>query len=108
MRPAFVPGDRLYVDPTPDRPIAPGDVIALWDPEHAGRLLLKRVVRIGVESVHDAPPGGEGTVHVEGDNAGASRDSRQFGDLPEAAVIGVVWYRYAPGPRRGPIPPRHV
>lgn len=104
MQPGFRPGDRLYVDPRPGRPLAVGDVVALRDPEAPDRLLLKRIARFV-----PAPGGGPGTARdlflvVEGDNAPGSRDSRQFGPLPSTAVIGLVWYRYAPLDRAGPVP----
>lgn len=104
MQPGFRPGDRLYVDPRPGRPLAVGDVVALRDPEAPDRLLLKRIARFV-----PAPGAGPGTARdlflaVEGDNAPGSRDSRQFGPLPPTAVVGLAWYRYAPLDRAGPVP----
>ena len=35
-------------------------------------------------------------MFVMGDNRGASSDSREFGPVPEALLIGQVVYRYFP------------
>ena len=105
MRPTFLPGDRLYVDPRPDRPLTVGDVVALRDPERPGRLLLKRVVRL-----EPCEPGATGpppvAFVVEGDNAAQSRDSRHFGPVLADALVGLVWFRYAPASRAGPVASR--
>lgn len=108
MLPDFAPGDRLLIDPRPARPLRAGDVVALRDPEHAGRLLLKRVVRLGPDVPGGDPALAPGTVFVEGDNRSRSRDSRRFGPVPRPDVVGIVWFRYAPSARRGPVGPRHA
>ena len=82
MRPALIPGDRVLVLRTGR--YRPGHVVALADPR-TGRTIIKRVV---------ATDGGE--VVVRGDNAAASTDSRTFGPVPRAAVLGRAVYRYAP------------
>ena len=100
MRPAFLPGDRLYVDPTPGRPLAAGDVVVARDPERPGHLLLKRIAATpdGADGARSSPAAGR--LVLAGDNAAASRDSRQFGSVPSSAVVGLVWFRYAPASRR--------
>jgi hypothetical protein len=45
-------------------------------------------------------------VHVVGDNGGASRDSRDFGAVDPAAVLGVAVYRYHPRNRAGSLAER--
>lgn len=103
MRPAFLPGDRILIDPAPGRPLVRGDVVVVRDPESAGRLLLKRVAALEGERGPDGlivPPG---RVYLLGDLASASRDSRAFGSVPVASVEGVAWWRYAPARRRGPV-----
>ena len=99
MRPTFLPGDRLWVDPRAYERLAPtvGDVVVVKDPEVTGRLLLKRVFEISLG------PSGEPRVDVRGDESSRSRDSRQFGKIAPSLVVGKVWYRYAPMTRRGPI-----
>ena len=86
MLPAFEPGDRLLAVRTAR--IRPGDVVAVEDPRARGRLLVKRV-----HSVSGA------LLEVRGDNDSASTDSRTFGPVPRAAVVGRVVYRYAPPER---------
>lgn len=103
MSPAFTAGDRLLVDPRPDRPLRVGDVVALRDPEEAGHLLLKRVARLGRDVPGGDPSLAAGRIFVVGDNARQSRDSHQFGPVSQDRILGVVWYRYAPPERRGPV-----
>ena len=97
MRPALEPGDRLWVDVSSAARSAPalGTIVVLADPEAPGRLLIKRVV-----GRNDAT----GRVTVHGDAAAASRDSRTFGPVPRAGILGVAWFRYRPADRRGPLP----
>jgi nickel-type superoxide dismutase maturation protease len=88
MRPGFQPGDRLVVLPMAG--VHPGQVVALRDPRHEERLLVKRVHAVAA-----------GLVDVRGDNDAASTDSRQFGPVPLARVVGRVVYRYHPPGRAG-------
>ncbi|MGH9305014.1 MAG: nickel-type superoxide dismutase maturation protease [Acidimicrobiales bacterium] len=81
MVPELVPGDRVLVDR--HARIAVGDVVALHDPREERRCIVKRVV--GIES-HG--------LRVEGDNSDESTDSRHFGPVPGALVIGRVVRRY--------------
>jgi nickel-type superoxide dismutase maturation protease len=81
MLPELAPGDRVVIRKT--RQVAVGDTIALRDPDDEERHLVKRVV--GLEY---------GAVRVEGDNEGASRDSRHFGPVPSSLVLGRVVTRY--------------
>ena len=112
MRPEFEPGDRLLVDPSVRvRPVARGDVIVLRDPEDRRRLLLKRVAALAGEPVPVAPvPGDDSDVpplhlYVLSDQRSGTRDSRRFGAVPLSAIVGRVWFRYAPPARQGPVPP---
>lgn len=88
MRPTVTPGDRLVVLPLRPRV---GDVVALRDPR-TGRTLVKRVASI----VGDR-------VEVVGDNPARSTDSRTFGAVARADVLGRAVYRYAPTSRAGRI-----
>jgi nickel-type superoxide dismutase maturation protease len=84
MRPGLEPGDRLIVLALSPRV---GDVVAV---QHDDRVLIKRVA-----TVEDA------TCTVLGDNADASTDSRTFGPVARAAILGRAVYRYAPPARAG-------
>lgn len=88
MMPALAPGDRLVVV----RALRPrvGDLVALHDPVEPTRLLVKRVVAF--------VPGG---AEVRGDNQAASRDSRTFGPVAPARLVGRAVYRYFPPARAG-------
>ena len=91
MRPVLAPGDRLLVDPTAyrSRPPRVGEIVVVVDPEDPTRWLVKRVAAV-------AP----GTVVVVGDRDEVSRDSRRFGPVPLASVVGRVYRRYFPAERR--------
>jgi len=95
MTPTLRAGDRLVVlaPPWGARP-EPGDVVAVPDPRAPGRLLVKRVAAVDHA---------RGTVDVRGDAPGASTDSRTFGPVPRASVVGRAVYRYAPPGRTGPL-----
>lgn len=90
MLPALAPGDRLLVLASPV--IEEGDIVALTDPEDAGRTLVKRVVALHAKS-----------IEVRGDNEAASRDSRLFGPVPRELVLGRALYRYQPATAVGPV-----
>jgi len=89
MQPTLRPGDRLLV--VRWLPIRCGDVVVLRDPEAPSTFLLKRVTH------RDA----SGNYLVHGDNPNVSRDSRRFGAVPSANVVGRVVYRYRPAHPRG-------
>jgi signal peptidase I len=98
MAPALEPGDRLVVVAMPWLPPPrprPGQIVAVGDPRDPRRLLIKRV-----RAVHR----GDDTLEVVGDAPDASTDSRTFGPVPRASVVGRAVYRYAPPGRRGPVP----
>ena len=67
------------------RRIRPGDVVVLSHPKRHGFLVVKRAVS----------PDGDGWW-VEGDNPGASEDSRQWGPIAPEAIRGVLWWRLRP------------
>jgi nickel-type superoxide dismutase maturation protease len=89
MRPALEPGDRLLVLRLSPRV---GDVVALRHPTD-DLVVVKRVAAIGDDG-----------VTVVGDNADRSTDSRAFGPVPKALILGRAVYRYAPSGRVGSIP----
>ncbi|MBV8161631.1 MAG: nickel-type superoxide dismutase maturation protease [Acidimicrobiia bacterium] len=90
MRPALAPGDRLVVLAWPWWRPRRGQVVAVVDPRDGRRVLVKRVASAD-----------ERGVTVLGDNATTSTDSRTFGPVDRALVLGRAVYRYWPETRRG-------
>lgn len=80
MIPTLRPGEWLFV--RRDVPPRPGAVMVV---RQAGRQVVKRVVRVD-----------ENGVWVEGDNAGASDDSRTYGPVDPKDVIGEARFIYGP------------
>ena len=98
MAPTLLDGDRLLVMSRPwgaSTRIVVGDIVAVADPRLPSRVLVKRVASIDRS---------EQTIDVLGDAPDASTDSRQFGPVPLASVIGRVVHRYGPPARTGPVP----
>ena len=84
MLPALRPGDCLLLSRRAR--IAVGDLVVARRPHVDGLLLVKRVVRRE-----------DGGWWVLSDNAAAGLDdSRAFGVLPDACVVGKVLFRYYP------------
>ncbi|HMD46276.1 MAG TPA: nickel-type superoxide dismutase maturation protease [Acidimicrobiales bacterium] len=93
MAPALRAGDRLVVLRLPRRwPLRAGCLVVLADPRPGagGRLLVKRVRAVAGDR-----------LEVLGDNPAASTDSRTFGPVPRASIVGVALYCYAPPERSG-------
>lgn len=110
MRPTLAPGDRLLVRRLPFTRVQTGDIVVLALPEgavteplpggHGDNWLIKRVVATAgepvpasVASVLSVPPGSPvraGALLAIGDNPKASYDSREFGYVHAADVLGVV------------------
>jgi nickel-type superoxide dismutase maturation protease len=88
MEPTLRDGDRLVVWKT--ALARPGDIVATRDPREPGRTVIKRARWLS-----------GGSAWLEGDNPGASTDSRHFGPVPTAFVEGRAIYRYAPLERAG-------
>jgi nickel-type superoxide dismutase maturation protease len=80
MIPTLAPGEWVVVRRTSSP--RTGSVVVLRRP---GRLVVKRALRRTDEG-----------WWVEGDNAAASDDSRVFGYVPDADVLGEVRWRYRP------------
>jgi len=88
MLPTLRPGDCLLVSARAR--VAVGDVVVAHRPGDARLLLVKRVVR------HE-----DAGWWLLSDNAEAGLDdSRAFGVLPDACVVGKVLLRYYPWRRR--------
>lgn len=92
MLPGLRPGDWLLVR-AGARPV-PGDIVVARHPERPGLLIVKRA---GHRS-------GDGWW-LESDNQGAPgrRDSWDFGNVPDALVVGRVVARYWPPSRAGTV-----
>lgn len=134
MVPALENGEFLlvnklaYVASTPDR----GDVVVFRSPAKPDEDLVKRIIGLPNETVefHDGGvyvdgrrlaegeyfAGVTGTragrslvvpdqaYFVLGDNRGQSIDSRSFGIVPEASIVGKVWLVYWPVGQFGVLP----
>lgn len=99
MAPTLMPGDILFADKRYNCPgckgaVRRGDIVIFVDPNDRTRYYVKRVAGLPGEAV--AMPGQPattvppGTVYLLGDNVAASTDSRQFGPVPLADVVGRV------------------
>jgi signal peptidase I len=112
MEPAIREGDWLLVDPTSTRWPRRGTIVAFHEPD-SGALSIKRVAgRPG-----DRIPFRDGYLELADDeawliaDAGAATttaaglgdpiDSRSYGPVPVALLVGRVWFRYGPLRRIG-------
>jgi signal peptidase I len=102
MSPALRQGDvvLVWIGPGVSRHSVAGSVVVVRVPGEDGigqDLVVKRVTSI------------EGSADLErwalaGDNSAASRDSRDYGTVPAARLVGVVWVRIYPRPGAVPAP----
>jgi nickel-type superoxide dismutase maturation protease len=83
MEPAMRNGDWWLVRRTGQ--VHEGDVVLMTHPRRPDALVVKRVAR--------REPGG---WWVLGDNEAMSEDSRQFGAVPDALIVGRLVLRYGP------------
>lgn len=93
MEPTLRAGDWLLVDPDAyaHGSPAPGDLVLAPDPREGDRLLIKRVATVAAD----------GLLHLAGDDPEHSTDSRVFGGVEPAGVVGAPWFRYWPPGRLG-------
>ncbi len=133
MEPTLLPGDSVLTLKFYYRLFGPhrGDLVAFKSPERAGEVLIKRVVglsgdvvevRDSVVFVNGEPQKEsyvdhrlidgtyfgpvrvpEGRLFVMGDNRFNSRDSRDYGPVPEKDLIGKVVLRFWPPARVDPL-----
>jgi len=127
MEPNLLPRDRVLVNKFVYRfrPPHPGEIVVLHPPNDPARDYIKRVVAVTGQTVqiHDAhvfvdgrmlrepylrvaTDGAYGPVKVPareifvlGDNRGNSEDSRAFGFVPDASVVGEAILIYWPPSR---------
>jgi nickel-type superoxide dismutase maturation protease len=89
MEPALREGDWIVVSRL-SRPPRVGEIVLVRDPRDGERLLLKRVAAVA-----------DGVCTVLGDRPEASTDSRTFGPVQLAGVLGRAVFRYGPITRMG-------
>ena len=115
MAPAIEPGDWLLIDPTTIRWPRRGSVVVIHEPD-GGALAIKRLAAGPGDRVAFA----EGYLELADDEAwlladatpevagargfGEPIDSRRYGPVPVALLVGRAWFRYAPLNRLGLIP----
>lgn len=85
MAPLLQPGDELLVNPFAYQQSPPqiGDIVVAWHPQREGFKLIKRVVDVTIDG-----------YWLEGDNLNESTDSRFFGAIPLASILGKVICRF--------------
>ena len=96
MSPALLPGERVLFDRlafSRDRPRA-GDVALLQRPGRRG-LLVKRITGVPGDIANGLALE-DGEYWVEGDNVGASTDSRAFGPVRRRHLLARAWLVYWP------------
>src|SRR4029077_4430878 len=94
MAPTLLPGEWLLVERGTSAQRRPrvGEIVLPADPREPSRELIKRVAAVDADSE---------TLVLRGDDAGASTDSRTFGELPAGTVRWRVIARYYPPGRIG-------
>lgn len=92
MHPTLQHGDLVLVRTQSKREPLPGDIVVARDPGY-DRILVKRVLSRG-----------DMTVYLGSDDPNTGRDSRHFGSVPIATLLGTVIRTLPRGPER-PRPP---
>lgn len=100
MIPSLAPGDVVLVWIGPGIPhrATVGSVVIARVPSQNGvgeELVVKRVAAVEMS-------GDTSRWVIVGDNAGASRDSHNYGPVTAARLVGVVWFRIYRTPGRVP------
>jgi signal peptidase I len=115
MTPTIEPGDWLLVDPTTARWPRSGSIVVFREPD-TELLAIKRVAarpgdRVQLDEGHLRLGADEAWLVSDASDAelleiGAGRpvDSRRYGPVPVDALVGRVWFRYAPLERIGLLP----
>ncbi len=116
MEPTITAGDWLLVDPTTVRWPRRGSIVAFREPDGGG-LSVKRVAGTPGDRVRFE----DGYLELADDEAwlvadatpeltaaagfGDPIDSHRYGPVPVEALVGRVWFRYAPWERIGRLAP---
>jgi inner membrane protease subunit 1 len=93
MAPTLLPGDLLVA--TVAGRARTGEVVVVEHPDRPGYEIVKRLAASPGQRV-DGVRMGPDECWVLGDDPSSSTDSRAFGPVPFAAVVGVVRLRYWP------------
>ncbi|CAM9453119.1 unnamed protein product, partial [Ectocarpus sp. 8 AP-2014] len=114
MRPTIEHNSLLLINKMGGRgrKIEAGQIVLVQSPLEIGRLVVKRVTGLPGDSISVRPPEWdvhnsqriekrsevvpEGHVWLAGDNVDNSKDSRNFGSIPQALVLGTVLLRVWP------------
>jgi signal peptidase I len=112
MAPTIQPGDWLLVDPTTARWPRPGAIVVFREPD-SDLLAIKRVAagpgdRVELDEGHLRLAADEAWVLSDARDAdllaegsGKPIDSRRYGPVPVANLVGRAWFRYGPASRIG-------
>lgn len=86
MFPLLRAGDEVLVDRRAFRRRQPriGDIVIVQHPEQDDLKIIKRVTAVSPDDRY----------YVAGDNPAASTDSRDFGPVPKALILGRVTSRF--------------
>jgi inner membrane protease subunit 1 len=98
-------GDIVLVDKTFNllwfRNYRRGDIVVAKSPTNPAQYVCKRIVAMGGERAPSGRLVPGGRVWLEGDNKSNSIDSRDYGAIPEALIVGRVVLRIWPYPLMG-------
>lgn len=97
MVPELLPGDGLLVDRLTYVRGGPrrGDIVLVSHPLRPDLRMVKRLTGLPGDTVGERLLA-RGEYWVEGDNAEASTDSREFGPVRRSDLLGRGWIRYWP------------
>ncbi len=98
MEPELLPGDWALA--VRARSVRRGDVVVARPPSRPGLEVVKRVTHGPGELAPSGSVLGPDDWFLAGDRPEASTDSRHFGPVPRAAVVGRVVAVYGPSSRR--------
>lgn len=112
MAPTILPGDWLLVDPTTARWPRRGAIVVIREPD-TDVLAIKRVAagpgdRVDLDAGHLLLASDEAWLLSDARDAdllaagaGTPIDSRRYGPVPVANLVGRAWFRYGPASRIG-------